>query len=160
MLDLMPTGASPVKSLRNTPSATRSAKSVSRYGLTSGQRHCQRRQDVALLKHLNVLGLPTILFLTDKARSIHKHASRALWMLKLQRTFARSPTVNDTCSGKDGENSVQREDVLGEALKLLELQGLPTPRWRWLLNVWIIHWTTTPLLARQRGNPLRCAALS
>lgn len=39
-------------------------------------------QDVALLKHLNVLGLPTILFLTDKARSIHKHASRALWMLK------------------------------------------------------------------------------
>lgn len=28
-------------------------------------------QDVALLKHLNVLGLPTILFLTDKARSIH-----------------------------------------------------------------------------------------
>ncbi len=160
MLDLLPTGASPVKSLRNTPSATRRAKSVSRHGITSGQRHCQRRTDVALLKHLNVLGLPTILFFADKARSIHKHASRALWMLKPQRTFARSPTVNDTCSGKDGGNSVQREDVLGEALKLLELQGLPTPRWRWLLNVWIIHWTSAPFLARQRGNPLRCAALS
>ena len=35
---------------------------------------------------------------------------------------------------------MQREDVLGEALKLLECnKGLPTPRWRWLLNVWIIH---------------------
>lgn len=32
--------------------------------------------------------------------------------------------MNDTCSGKTEENSVQREDVLGEALKLLELQGI------------------------------------
>lgn len=50
MLDLMPTGASPVKSLRNTPSATRRCKSVSRHGITSGQRHCQRRTRCGAVK--------------------------------------------------------------------------------------------------------------
>ncbi len=39
-------------------------------------------QDVALLKHLNVLGLPTILFFDGQGQDVHKHASRALWMLK------------------------------------------------------------------------------
>ncbi len=96
---------------------------------------------------------------------------------------------------------MQREDVLGEALKLLELQGIANTTlemvaervdypldelrrfWpdkeailydalRYLsqqIDVWrrqlmldetLSTGRATPLLARQRGNPLRCAALS
>lgn len=56
---------------------------------------------------------------------------------------------------------MQREDVLGEALKLLELQGIANTtlemvaeRVDYPLDELRRFW------ARQRGNPLRCAALS
>jgi hypothetical protein len=37
-------------------------------------------EDVALLKHLKVLGLPTILFFNNRAKSSPRSASPGLWM--------------------------------------------------------------------------------
>ena len=58
-------------------------------------------QDVALLKHLQVLGLPTILFFDAEGKE-HPEARVTGFMDSATFTFARSPTVSDTCNRKYG----------------------------------------------------------
>ena len=72
-------------------------------------------QDVALLKHLQVLGLPTILFFDAEGQE-HPEARVT--------GFMDAATFSAHLRDRQPENTVQREDVLGEALKLLEVQGI------------------------------------
>jgi thiol:disulfide interchange protein DsbD len=62
-------------------------------------------QDQALLQHLQVLGLPTIVFLMRKAMSNRHSGSRGLWMRLPLRTFAQSHTVNNTWLGTQASDN-------------------------------------------------------
>ena len=70
-------------------------------------------QDKALLKQLNVLGLPTILFFNQQGEEQPAACNRVYGRGGFQRAFARSPTVNNTLNGttvgnNGGENRATR----------------------------------------------------
>ena len=123
-------------------------------------------QDVALLKHLNVLGLATILFFDGQGQ---EHPQARVTGFMDAETFSahlRDRQLRERAfavTGKTEENSVQREDVLGEALKLLELQGLPSTTLEMVaLNVWIIHWTSYAASGqtKRQSSTMRCVILA